>query len=236
MDLKTALDGFRAEFMATAPAEVREAMAREGLDLAASGLVATALKAGDAAPDFALPEARGGVVRLSALLARGPVVLSFYRGGWCSYCSLELQALQSVWPEIQRLGASLVAISPQRPDASLATAERNALAFPVLSDPGNVVAAAFGLTYDLAQDLRPVYARFGHALPDVNGEASWRLPVPATYVLNRDQSIALAFIDVDYRNRLEPDQIIAVLGALTRANAPAEAATASAAASTSKRS
>ena len=216
MHLKAALDGFQADFLAKAPAEVREAMARSILDLAAAGLVDVALKAGDQAPDFVLPEARGGAVRLSSLLATGPVVLSFYRGGWCPFCGLELRALQEVLPEIQRLGASLAAISPQCPDESRATAEKNALTFPVLSDAGNVVATAFGLTYDLAPELRPIFARFGHALPDVNGDQSWRLPVPATYVVDQDRSIALAFIDIDYRNRLEPAEIVATLRSLAR--------------------
>ena len=223
MHLKSALDGFQAEFIAKAPAEVREAMARADLDLAAAGLVDTALKAGDDAPDFVLPEARGVVVRLSSLLAAGPVVLSFYRGGWCPYCGLELRALQDILPEIQRLGASLAAISPQRLDEGRSTVEKNALAFPVLSDVGNVVATAFGLTFDLAREMRPIYARFGHALPDVNGDESWRLPVPATYVIDQDRSIALAFIDIDYRNRLEPADIIATLRSLARDDAPSRA-------------
>jgi len=223
MQLKKALDGFQAEFMAKAPPEVREALTRADLDLAAAGVVDAALKAGDSAPDFVLPEARGGVARLSSLLATGPVVLSFYRGGWCPYCRFELCALQEVLPEIQRRGASLAAISPQRPDESRATAEKNALAFPVLSDVGNVVATAFGLTFDLAREMRPIYARFGHALPDVNGDESWRLPVPATYVIDQDRSIALAFIDIDYRNRLEPADIIATLRSLARDDAPSRA-------------
>ena len=163
-------------------------------------------------------------MRLSSLLAAGPAVLNFFRGGWCPYCSLELRALQDALPQIQRLGAQLAAISPQQPQESRSTAEKYGLAFPVLSDVGNVVSTAFGLTYDLADALRPIYARFGHALPDVNGDPSWRLPVPATYVVDQDRSIALAFIDVDYRNRLEPAQIVATLTALARGKALAQAA------------
>ncbi|HVM98573.1 MAG TPA: peroxiredoxin-like family protein [Caulobacteraceae bacterium] len=214
MLLKPDLERFRAEFMAKAPAEVRSAMARADVELAASGLIERALKAGDAAPDFALPEARGGTVRLSARLSEGPVVLSFFRGGWCPYCSLELRALQTVLGEIRRAGAELLAISPQTLRASRATAEQFGLAFPVLSDARAAVATAFGVVFDLADELRPLYARFGHALPDRNGDDSWRLPIPATYVIDRDQTVALAFLDIDYSHRLEPADIVATVAAL----------------------
>jgi peroxiredoxin len=102
--------------------------------------------AGDAATDFELPDARGKTVRLSDRLADGPVVISFYRGGWCPYCNLELHALQEHLPQFEQLGASLVAISPQVPDESLNTAEKNELTFSVLSDVGNAVARQYGLT------------------------------------------------------------------------------------------
>ena len=109
-----------------------------------------------------------------------------------------------------------MAISPQTPDESLSTAEKNALAFAVLSDTGSATAKAFGIAFDLAEELRPVYARFGHALPDKNGDESWVLPIPATYVIDRDETIVLAFVDVDYRNRLEPAEILAVLQGLAK--------------------
>ena len=217
MSLKSELDDFRAGFIATVPPEIREAMARADMELATSGGIAgRALKAGDHAVDFRLPEARGGFVRLRDLLPKGPVVLSFYRGGWCPYCNLELRALQKALPGINRLGAMLVAVSPQTPDESLSTAEKNELAFAVLSDVGSATARAYGIAFDLAEELRPIYARFGHALPEKNGDESWLLPIPATYVIDRDGTIALAFLDVDYRNRLEPAEILAALEALTR--------------------
>lgn len=216
MSLKAELDAFRSEFMATVPPEIREAMVRADMELAASRIVQVALKAGDRAPDFLLPDARGGYLRFNDLLAKGPVVVSFYRGGWCPYCNLELRALQQALPDIKRLGAQLVAISPQTPDESLSTAEKNELAFAVLSDIGSATAKSYGVAFDLAEELRPIYTQFGHALPDKNGDDSWLLPIPATYVVDRHGSIALAFIDVDYRNRLEPKEILAVLQVLTK--------------------
>jgi peroxiredoxin len=214
--LKTELDSFRSEFMANVAPEIRDAMVRADMELAASGIAQRALKAGDHAPDFRLPDARGGYVRLKDLLATGRVVLSFYRGGWCPYCNLELRALQKTLPEITRLGAKLVAVSPQTPDESLSTAEKNALAFPVLSDVGSAAAKSFGVAYDLAEELRPTYARFGHALPEKNGDDTWVLPIPATYVIGMDSTIALAFVDVDYRNRLEPTEILIALQSLSK--------------------
>jgi peroxiredoxin len=216
MSLKAELDAFRAEFMAKVPPEIRDAMVRADMELAASGIARRALKAGDRAPGFSLPDARGRYVRLNGLLAAGPVVLSFYRGGWCPYCNLELRALQQALPEITRLGATLVAVSPQAPDESLSTAEKNTLAFPVLSDAGSATAKSFGIAYDLAEELRPIYTRFGHALPDKNGDESWVLPIPATYVIDSDGMIALAYVDVDYRNRLAPAEILTALQSLSK--------------------
>ena len=212
MSLQKELDAFFAESRAKMPVEAAARVQKTNDDLRASGLVDRALKAGDSAPEFALPNAVGHRVALSALLAAGPVVVSFYRGGWCPYCNLELRAYQRALPEIRALGASLVAISPQTPDSSLGTAERNALEFEVLSDHGSAVARSFGIAFELPDVLKPLYAK--HALSDVNGTDDWRLPVPATYVIARDRRIALAHIDPDYRVRLEPAEALAALRTL----------------------
>jgi peroxiredoxin len=211
MSLKAELDAVHAEFLADAPAEIVAAMTEADLTLAASGISRAALKAGDRAPDFVLPDSRGVPVSLARALRRGPAVVSFYRGGWCPYCNLELRALQRALPEISALGASIMAISPQAPDESLSTAEKNSLAFSVLSDAANGVATEFGIVFALAPALRQIYTRFGHSLPEKNGEESWNLPIPATFVIGVDHLIALASVDTDYRNRLEPEAIIAVL-------------------------
>lgn len=189
-------------------------MTRADTEQAAAGITQHALKSGDRAPDFRLPDVRGGYVQLAELLPKGPVVVSLYRGGWCPYCNLELRRLQLALPEIRQLGAELVAISSQTPDESLSTADKNGLEFAVLSDVGSLTAKAYGIAFDLADELRPIYTRLGHVLPDKNGDDSWVLPIPATYVIDTDGIVALAFVDVDYRNRPEPAEVVAALQAL----------------------
>ena len=135
--------------------------------------------------------------------------MSFYRGGWCPFCNLELWALQKILPEIERLGASLVAVSPELPDASLNTLEKHRLQFQVLSDRGNQVARQFGLVFTLPQELRPVYEQFGIDIPPHNGDQSFELPLPATYVIASDGTIRYAFVNSDYTQRAEPSDIIA---------------------------
>jgi peroxiredoxin len=211
MSLKAELDAVWSDLAGAAPDEVLAALSRANLDLAASGATDGALKAGDRAPDFDLANIDGRQVRLSTLLARGPVVVSFYRGGWCPFCARELKALQAVSSNIQALGASLVAISPETLTESISTAEANALDFLILSDVGGHTAQGFGIAFDLAPALRPIYASLGHALPDRNGVASWRLPMPATFIIGRDGLVVFAHIDSDYRNRLEPDEIVRAL-------------------------
>lgn len=219
MTLAAELEAFRISFMTKVPPEIREAMERADSALLASGVTDRALKSGDIAPHFELPGADGQPVSLKSLLQKGPVVISFYRGGWCPYCNLELRALQTVLPKIADLGATLVAVSPQTPDQSLTTAEKNELGFPVLSDSGSAVAKAFGIAFDLAEELRPIYTQFNHALPVMNGADSWALPIPATYVIAQTGTIALAFVDTDYRKRLEPPAIFASLANLTTVSA-----------------
>jgi peroxiredoxin len=214
MGLQQQLDAFRAEFARTAPAG-RPALYEAKIEELRAGFAQErAIRTGDAAPDFSLPDPRGRDVALAALLAAGPVVVTFYRGGWCPYCNIQLRAYQAVLPEMTALGARLVAISPQLPDGSLSTAEANHLTFDVLSDVGNRVARRFGLVWSLPEELRAALRSNNKGLPGINGDDSWELPVPATYVIARDGRVALAAIDVDYRNRLEPEAILAALRAL----------------------
>lgn len=180
-------------------------------ELALSGITEQVLKAGAQAPDFTRPNPVGTPVNLDAALESGPVVVTFYRGIWCPYCSLQLRAYQEILPEIIRLGGSLVAISPQSPDKSQATLLKNFLQYEVLSDLGNVVARQFGLVYQVPEWVRALYISFGTDLPAFNGDSSWELPIPGTFVIGSERRILLAYADSDPRNRLEPAAILEAL-------------------------
>ncbi|WP_426415651.1 peroxiredoxin-like family protein [Aestuariirhabdus sp. LZHN29] len=193
------------------PAELLQVMDDATRDLVATGIEAQALAIGDSLPDVTLPNAKGEQVRLYDLLKNGPIVLNFYRGGWCPYCNLELAALQAALPALKAKGAQLVAISPQTPDSSLSTAEKNALEFEVLSDAGNRVADQFGLVFELPDSIRGIYDKFGIDVVGHNGENSFKLPVPASYVINTEGQIVYAFINADYTKRVEPADLAGAL-------------------------
>jgi peroxiredoxin len=165
---------------------------------------------GDQAPGFELPNVRGEQVSLASLLRRGPAVVAFYRGGWCPYCNLQLRAYQAVLPELEGLGGQLVAISPQLPDHSLTTAERNELGFEVLSDVGNVVADGYGLVFEMVEGSMRELER----LDDVNGDDARKLPVPGTFVISGKGRVEYAFVDPEYRHRAEPDEVVAAVAAV----------------------
>ncbi|MGC1784126.1 MAG: peroxiredoxin-like family protein [Acidobacteriaceae bacterium] len=182
----------------------------------AIGTIDAALKVGELAPDFTLPNAFGNPVSLSALLARGPVVVSFYRGEWCPFCNIELRALQQALPKMEQLGATLIAISPEMPDHGIVAAEKNKLTFPVLSDFGNKVARQFGIVFQIGQDLKEFSKNaFKNDIALRNGEDSYELPVPATYVVDTSGVIRFAHVDVDYMTgRAEPGEVISALKAI----------------------
>jgi peroxiredoxin len=211
MSLKQQLTQYLAGWRERVPAE-RQAMIERHIGQLRGVIARTMLKVGDHAPVFALPDAKGDVIDFGTLLKKGPVVVTFYRGGWCPYCNLELKAFQDVLPEIKAAGASVLAISPEKPDDVLSTIEKNALAFDVLSDVGQKVGRAFGLVYEFTGELRGVYQGFGRDIPAYNGTpGEWALPVPATYIVDRDGTIIYACANVDYRDRADPREIIAVL-------------------------
>lgn len=211
MNLTQKLQEFRQQFSANQPETIKEVMAQTTTDLINSKIAEQSLSKGAKVPNFTLPNAVGQEVSLESLLTKGAVVISFYRGGWCPYCNLELRALQQVLPEIETKGATLVAISPETPDSSLSTQEKNELSFEVLSDRGNIVAKQFGLVFTLDQSLRPIYESFGIDIPGYNGDDTFELPLPATYVIGPDGTITHSFANADYTQRLDPSEIIAAL-------------------------
>ncbi|MEO1791470.1 MAG: peroxiredoxin-like family protein [Cyanobacteria bacterium J06629_19] len=202
-------------FMQQVPQETAEVMAKATTDLDASGIVDNSLKVGDKAPDFELTDATGKVVKLSTLLLEnGPIVVTFYRGQWCPYCNLEIRAFQQLLPEFHQAGAQVVAISPELPSNALSITEKHELAFPVLSDVGNTVALDYGLVFSLAESLRPLYKGFGIDIPASNGDESFELPVPATYVIDSAGTIRYAYANADYTLRAEPADVLAAVNAL----------------------
>ena len=212
MSLKEQLAEYRAGWYQRVPAERQAIMQRHIEQLRNGAIARTMLKAGDRAPTIVLRNAKGETVDVGTLLKQGPVIVAFYRGGWCPYCNLELKALQEVLPGIAAAGASLVAISPEKPDDTLSTAEKNALTFEVLSDVGQKVGRAFGLVYEFTDELKSAYQGFGLDIPARNGApGEWALPVSATYVIDRDGLIIYAYTDVDYRDRADPRDVLKVL-------------------------
>jgi len=212
--LAKALSARTEEAKSVIPEDVQVIMNEATDELTRSDIINQTLKVGQRAPNFELKNAVGERVKLSKLLEDGPVVLSFYRGGWCPYCNIELAALQKIQPELNELQSRLVAISPQTPDASLSTKEKNELSFEVLSDPGNGVSREFGLVFKLNEDLKGVYNKFGLDLEAANGDDAWELPLPATYVITPDRTVQYAFVNTDYKQRAEPAEIIQTLKAL----------------------
>mgnify|MGYP006266090767 CR=1 FL=1 len=211
--LASQLEAKKAAFNAAASDEKKQAYAQGILEVEQSAAMANALRQGDRAPDFRLPAATGEMIRLSELLAEGPVVLTWYRGGWCPYCNISLRAYQQALPEIYQQGGQLVAISPELPDSSLSTQQKNDLEFYVLSDVGQQVAQEYNVVYTLPQG---VIEQFKGRLdiPAYNGDDTWQLPLAVTYVIDTDRRIRYAFVDADYRKRAEPAELIEALKAI----------------------
>ena len=209
--LQQQIDEFIAEGASWLPADLLQDLLSPIGQLINSGAAENALKEGAQAPDFALPDARGTVVRLSHLLTQGPVIMTFYRGQWCPYCHLALRAYQRALPHLQPRGATLVAISPQTPYHSRALAEKLALTFALLSDIGNQVARQCGLVFTIDEAMRSAHKQVGANLPKFNGTESWDLPMAGTFLVDQLGTVRLAFVHADFTRRLDPSVVIARL-------------------------
>jgi len=205
------LAAFHAALLARVPPGDAEALRQFEHTLAAAGR--TMLRAGDAAPDFTLPDQHGRPVRLADRLALGPVVVVFTRGGWCPFCTMVLRAWADALVALQDAGGDLLAVSPQPVPACGSVAERDLLAYPVLSDRDGAVAAAYGVDWEVPEAVRPLFVRLGHDLPALNGDGRWRAPLPAVFVVGGDGRIALAHADRVMARRLDPAAVMAAVSA-----------------------
>ncbi|MDO6683994.1 MULTISPECIES: peroxiredoxin-like family protein [unclassified Agarivorans] len=214
MSLQTEIADYIASFIQKAPLNVQQVMKQATKNLSESNIAANTPQQGQALPSFTLANQNGEKVSLNALLKDGPLVVTFYRGGWCPYCNLELRAYQQILPQIKALGANLVAITPELPDASLSTAEKNELQFQVLSDVNAEYAKSLDIVFALPEELRPIYSSFGIEVEQHNGAGQFDLPLAATFVVAQDGSIASAFVEADYTKRQEPSDLLPVLTSL----------------------
>lgn len=211
MNLQLELYKFQREFRKKFPSEKVAILQEATQTLARDFQNRRTLRVEDKAPDFVLYNTSGQSICLSEQLNQGAVLLNFYFGHWCPYCNLELRAYQGLLAKIQALESSILAISPQTADACKKTALKNAITFDLLSDNNCRIARDYGIVFELPDALRPLYAELGHALPDYNGTEDWLLPVPATFIIDRRGHVALAYINVDYTQRYEPTDAIAIL-------------------------
>jgi peroxiredoxin len=219
MSFKSQMASLRSKLERELPGGSFDKLQAEAANLRASGNWRKTLKAGEAAPDIQLPDRSGGIVRLSDLLPGGPAVVCFFRGDWCRFCRLHLQALAEIAGEVRALGASLIAVAPQMAVAP-AVACAAAPSFPLLADVDAKVCQAFGLTFLPAENLRDAYTALGRPTRD-----RLALPVPAVYVIDRSSMIVFSYFDSDFTSRLAPCEILAVL---RRLRATEEAANANA--------
>ena len=207
--LQDRLDEITARTRELVQAERLAVGERAGEELFASGIEGRILPVGALAPEFALNDSRGRLVRSADMLALGPLVVKFSRGRWCPYCVTELEAWRDLYGTIRERGALMVAIGPQTERQNDFMADQHGLPFPVLSDPGCALAEKFGVAYTVPEYLREDYLSILLNVPFVNGEASWRLPLPATYVISPAGRVVLAEAHADFRVRAEPEEALA---------------------------
>lgn len=189
-----------------------EKIERHIAELNSSGMVKWARKVGEKAPPFTLRRENGAFVSSRDLLGNGPLVVAFYRGTWCPYCNEELEALNASYDRFRALGVELVGITPQSTESAATYRGEHPIAFPVLVDPDAGVAATYGLAYSFPSYLVELYlGAFQKDLTIINATGTWRLPIPARFVIDRDGTIVDAQVDVDYRHRPDPEDTLAVL-------------------------
>lgn len=206
--LKEQLQEFSSDFKTKAPQEAQDLMQKSLDDLAKTSLVDTALKTGDTLPTITLKNIQGNDISIQEILKENRLMLFFYRGGWCPYCNLELQSIQSLLPEFESKGIKVVAISPETIENAAETSKKHSLGFEVLSDTDNKIAKSLGLVYQIPDELNQLYLKFGIDLSKSQNNNDHELPVAASYIVEQDGKISYHFLDEDYKKRAEPSEIL----------------------------
>ncbi|UZO79459.1 AhpC/TSA family protein [Aquimarina sp. ERC-38] len=214
MSLKETLAKLNNENRTKIPEEFLKVMDQSTDDLIAQQLPDQAIQVGDTFPQASLTNASGNTVDIQEKIKEGPVVISFYRGGWCPYCNIELKALENALPKFKKEGANLLAITPETPDNSITTKEKNELTFEVLSDIDNKLAKELGLVFQLPEALDKIYQEFGINVEKHNANGDNELPIPATFVVSKEGKVVYRFLNEDYTKRADIPEILEALKAL----------------------
>lgn len=191
-------------FIQNAPPSVTGVIKTANANFKASFQPSSAIQVGDTLPEFRLSDAFGKEVSSADLLAKGPILINFYRGEWCPFCNLVLRSMQEHLDEIKAKGVTMVAVSPELPNQSLSTTEKHDLKFPVLSDVGNKFAKQLGIVFQQPDTMRSLHKQFGNDLETRNGDDSMEVPIPATLLVDQKGVVRNTYIETEYWKRLEP--------------------------------
>lgn len=208
MTLQHKLDDFKSNFESSQPATTIEIMHRATRELKESGIVENAVKRGDTLPDFSLPNHAGEIITLSSLLQKGPAVMVWFRGVWCPYCMMEINAINDAYEQFREAGVEVVAVAPQQADFAAETVSKHNLKFDVLVDEHNHLADELGLSFTLPGDLREVYQSFGIDLVEYNGDEDWKLPVASRLIVMPDKTVFHIDKNADYTRRPDPSETL----------------------------
>ncbi|MGG7440007.1 peroxiredoxin-like family protein [Chryseobacterium arthrosphaerae] len=205
------IEQLNQELSSQLPQEVINAFGKSVDDLKTKNMEDRCIRPGEKMPEFILPNATGKMIDSNDILKKGKMILAFYRGSWCPYCNLELKFLQDNLSRIKDKNAVLIAVSPQTPDHSLSMAEKNRLGFEVLSDQNNDFAKKLGIVFQLQDFVLPYYRNLGINLSEFNNNDENLLPVPAVFVVDQDRRVIFKYLDVNYMNRVDVEELIQAL-------------------------
>ncbi|WP_214484362.1 peroxiredoxin-like family protein [Bacillus sp. SM2101] len=208
--LQASLDTITQQSKTTMPMNAFTVLENSIASLQQTG-IANGLAVGDKARDFTLTNANGNQVNLYEELTKGPIILTFYRGSWCPYCNRQLRAYEEILPDIKNIGGSLIAISPQTPDNSLTIKEKNDLSYEVVSDLKGLTAAKYNVLFDVPPEVKEVYDKFGLDISEYNGGGNWLIPVPSTFMIDETSRIRFSYVNPNYMQRLEPEDLLTAL-------------------------